>query len=836
VATPVEWEGDVALADGGTAHVRPVRSEDAERLVRFHGRQSPESIYLRYFTALPALSARQVERFTTVDHEDRMAFVALLDDELVGIAGWDRLEGPRAEVALAVDDAHRGRGIGTVLLEYLVAAAREVGITEFAGTVLPSNRRMLDVFRAAGFRTSSRFADGLVEVELGLEPSEASRAVIEAREHQAEARSVARALAPRTVAVVGAGRRPGTVGHELFRNLLANGFEGAAYPVNPNAHHVGSVRAWPSVLDVPDDVDLAVVAVPPAAVPGVVDECAAKRVRAVVVVTTGVEDEAGLVARARGSGMRVVGPASLGLVNTDPAVRLHATFAPIAPVPGRVACCSQSGPLGAAILERLRERRIGVSAFVDAGSKADLSANDVLQFWEGDERTAVVLLYLESFGNPRKFVRIVRRMARTKPVVAVAGAGAHSEVLGQIGVIRVDSLDRMFDVATVLDGHPVPAGRRVAVVSNADGPAAMAAEVSARAGLAVAATVVLPPMPSAADYGAAVAAVADGGEADSAVVLYAPHVDTPPADVVAAVAGAAGGLFPVVVSCFGALTPAQRREAPVPAFTFPDDAALALARVALYGEWRSRPAGREVVPDGLDAGAAAALVAAELDAHPGGRVLPVDGALALLAAAGVRPARSVLVRSADEAVAAAGELGRPVAVKATGLPALAKTEAGGLALDVTGPEEVRSAYERMAAALGDAMRPAVVQEMVTPGVDLAVTVRQAAAVGPVVVVGPGGAGAAPGGPADVAGAVPLTDLDADRLVAAAPGPVPDGARAGLADLLLRLAHLADAVPELAEVVCNPVIASADGAVVVDVRATVAPAPAVPALPDVRRLG
>lgn len=827
----------MALSDGGTVHIRPVVSDDGDRLVRFHGRQSPESIYLRYFTALPALSARQVERFTTVDREDRMAFVALLGDELVGIAGWDRLDGPKAEIALAVDDAHRGRGIGTVLLEYLVAAARAVGITSFVGTVLPSNRRMLDVFRAAGFQAGSRFADGVGEVALDLDPTEARRALIEGRAHTAEARSGARARAPRTVAVIGAGRRPGTVGHEVFRNLLANGFDGAAYPVNRSAHHVASVRAWPSVLDVPDDIDLAVVAVPPAAVPGVVDECAAKRVRAVVVVTTGVEDEAGLVARARGSGMRVVGPASLGVVSTDPAERLPAPGEPDVPPPGRVACCSQSGPLGAAILERLRELRIGVSAFVDAGSKADLSANDVLQYWEGDDRTDVVLLYLESYGNPRKYARRVRRMARTKPVVAVAGAGAHAEVLAQLGVIRVDSLDRMFDVARVLDGRPVPAGRRGAVVSTAEGPAALAAEVAERGGLRVTATVALAPMPAAADYGAAVAEVVAGGGADSAVVLYAPHLDTPPADVVGAVAEAAGGTFPVVVSCFGALTPAERRAAGVPAFTFPDDAATSLARVAAYGEWRSQPAGREVVPDGVDGGAAAALVGAELAAHPEGRALPLDRALALLDGAARLPmARTVLVASAEQAVAAAGEVGRPVAIKATGLPALAKSEAGGLALDVTGPGEVRAAYERMAGALGDAMRPAVVQAMVTPGVDLAVTVRQAAAVGPVVVVGPGGAGAAAGGPSEVAGAVPLTDLDAERLAAAAPGPVPDGARAGLADLLLRLAHLADVVPELAEVACNPVIASADGVAVVDVRVRVAPAPARPALPDVRRLG
>lgn len=837
MVTPFEWGGDVALADGGTVHVRLVSPADGDRLVRFHGRQSPESIYLRFFTALPALSARQVERFTTVDPEERVAFVALLGDEMVGIAGWDRLADGRAEVALSVDDAHRGRGVGTVLLEYLAAAARSVGLTELTGTVLPSNRRMLDVFKAAGFETSSRFADGVVEVVLRIEPTPAARAAIEAREHQAEARSVARVLAPRSVAVVGAGRRTGTVGHELFRNLLARGFEGPVYPVNRRAHHVASVRAWPSVLDVPDDLDLAVVAVPPAEVARVVDECAAKRVRALLVVTTGVEDEDGLVATARGHGMRVVGPGSLGLVNTDPAVGLQVTFVPVVPEPGRVACCSQSGPLGAAILERLRSLGIGVSTFVDAGEKADVSANDLLQFWEGDERTDVVLLYLESFGNPRKFARLVRRMTRTKPVVAVAAPRAHADaLLGQLGVIRVDSLDRLLDVARVLDGHPVPAGRRVAVVSNAAGPAGTAVDVCTGAGLDVVATTALPPGATPADYAGAVAALAAGGEVDAALVLYALHLDTPAAAVVDAVARAAaggGGRFPVVASCFGALTPAERRAAAVPELTFPDDAAVALARVAAYGEWRRLPAGREVVPDGVDTETVAAMVRDELAAHPDGRVLPHGRVLALLEGAARLPvARSRLVSSADEAVAAAAALGGPVALKATGLPGLAKSEAGGLALDVTGPDEVRAAYLRMEAALGEAMHPAVVQEMVAPGVDLAVAVRTAA-TGPVVTVGPGGAGVPGGGPGEVAGAVPLTDVDAERLAGAV---APAGAAASVADVLLRLSHLADVVPELAEVGCNPVIAKGGRAVVVDARVRVAPVPARPALPDVRRLG
>ena len=343
VPFPRQWVADAVLTDGGTVHVRPIVPGDTERIQRFHERQSPESIYFRFFSPRPRLSDRDVERFTTVDYVDRMAFVALLGDDIIGVARYDRHPARSdAEVAFFTDDQHQGRGVATVLLEYLAAAAREVGISGFTASVLPQNRRMLSVFKQAGFEVSSRFADGIVEVELAIEPTPAALALMEARAQQAGARSVERLLAPRSIAVVGASRQPGTVAHEVFRNLIDGGFEGPVYPVNHEADHVASVRTYPSVLAVPDDIDLAVVVVPAEQVLAVVEECAYKRVRGLVVLSAGFAEageegaalERRVVEAARRRGMRVIGPNCMGVVNTAPQVRMLATFAQVRPRPG----------------------------------------------------------------------------------------------------------------------------------------------------------------------------------------------------------------------------------------------------------------------------------------------------------------------------------------------------------------------------------------------------------------------------------------------------------------------------------------------------------------------
>ena len=872
---PEQWESDVVLADGSTAHVRPIRPDDRERLRDFHGRQSAESIYLRYFTPRPTLSESDLDRFTNVDYQDRMAFVAVLGDELIAVARYDRWTGrDDAEVAFMVDDAHQGLGIGTVLLEFLAEAARQVGYRRFSAQVLPSNRKMLRVFRQAGFRTTSEFGDGVIEVMLDIEPTPEALAAVETRSHLAEARSMARLLAPQSVAVIGAGRGSGGLGHEVVVNLLAAGFTGAVYPVNPAAGEVAGIPAVASVLDVPEPVDQAVIAVPAPLVADAVLECARARVQSLVIVSAGFREagaqgaaaEHELVSLARRYGMRVVGPNCLGVINTDPEVRLHSSHTPARPAPGPIGLLSQSGSLGTAILDHAGGLDLGISTFVEAGNKADVSANDLLQYWEDDDRTRLVLLHLESFGNARSFSRIVRRVGRQKPVVAVkSGAviagwaaeepwlqGATADaLLAQMGVIRVDAIEAMFDVARVLVHQPLAAGRRVALVGNAGGPTRLAADACVGAGLTLASLgdttlaqlrEVLPPAGMADNpvdlthragpdhYAAALSAVADDPGVDAVLVIYAPPLSDRTSEVIDAItATAPAGGKPVVATALGvgAVDLPSPGDGAVPSFTFPERAARALGAAAAYGAWRAEDAGEPPVLEGVDGGLARLLVDEALEDHPNGAVLGPTEADALLAAYGIAVAPRRLAATSSEAVRAAKAIGFPVTLKATGLEHLGKTEAAGVALDLHRADEVRRAHRRMFEALGDAMVPALVQAMVQPGLDLSVAIHQHPAVGGVLAVGPGGASGAIGGPA-LLRVLPLTDADIDRLLATSPlsawtsvcEPAVD--QAALADLLARFSRLADDLPEAAEVVGNPVIVSSRGAILADARVRLAP--------------
>ncbi|HZM42828.1 MAG TPA: GNAT family N-acetyltransferase, partial [Acidimicrobiales bacterium] len=430
---PAEWDADVVLADGGTVRIRPIRPDDAGRIVAFHSLQSPESIYFRYFSPHPRLTEAEVNHLTHVDYVDRMAFVVLRDDAMVGVARYDRYPlRSEAEIAFFVDDRHRGRGIAPILLEYLVVAARRAGIRSFTATVLPSNQRMTSVFRKAGFELRSTFDEGVIEVHFDLQPTPEAEAAVEARAQRAEAESVRLLLAPRSVAVIGAGRERGNVGHAVLRNLLLHEFAGPVYPVNPHAPHVAGVSASASVEAIEGPVDLAVVVVPAPEVPDTIAACGRKGVKAAIVITAGFAESgpegaalsAATLRAARRYGVRLLGPNCLGVINTDPEVRLHATFATPGVRRGPVALLSESGTIGGALLERVAEAGLGASSFAAIGNRADVSANDLLQYWADDRRTEVVLLYLESFGNARKFSRIARQMSRTKPIVAVKSGGA----------------------------------------------------------------------------------------------------------------------------------------------------------------------------------------------------------------------------------------------------------------------------------------------------------------------------------------------------------------------------------------------------------------------------
>jgi acyl-CoA synthetase (NDP forming)/RimJ/RimL family protein N-acetyltransferase len=875
---PAGFETDVVLADGATAHVRPIRPDDGPRILDFHGRQSPQSIYFRYFSPRPRLSEREVERMTDVDYVDRMALVAVRGDELLGVARYDRWRHrSEAEVAFFVDDANHGRGLATVLLEHLAVRAREVGLTGFTASVLPSNRKMIGVFTQAGFESATRFADGIVEVRLGITPTPEAEAAIEARARAAASEAVRRLLSPRSVAVIGASREPGKVGYEVVRNLLRGGFQGAVHPVNPVAQQVASIPTVPSILDVPDDVDLAVIALPAPLVAAAVEECGRKQVYGAIVISSGFAEEgpegaareAEVLRVARSWGIRLIGPNVLGILNTDPAVRLTATFAQVAPLPGRVSLLSESGMVGAAIVARARDESVGISSFVALGNRADVSGNDLLQYWENDPATDVVCMYIESFGNARHFSRLARRLTRVKPVVAVKAAWhagvspdtvLHTDdvLLRQTGVIRVPTLPDLLDTARLLLSQPLPRGRRVAVVGNAGGSLAIAADALLAADLelaalapatreAVAGLVGRPVAPGdLVDLGlradgscfaqALELLTADPG-VDGVVVVFAPSLGGTALDVRDALDDVAR-THPdhTLVGCFYPGTPARGQDdgkPSVPLFDAVDRAARALGRAAAYAAWLREEPG--VVPELDDEERAGArdLVSAAL--ARGSEALHLPEVAELLGAVGVDVVPTAEVTSLDEATMAAGLMGYPVALKACVRDAMAKTLVAGLALDLADAGALQAAWDRMVERLGDAVTPALVQPMVEPGVDVAIAVHDHPEVGPVITLRPGGANAALDQAAEVA-VLPLGDEEAARLIARSRlAPYLDpGATAALQSLLLRIGALVEEVPEVVGLWANPVIVSSDRAVAIEAQVDLA-AVDRDRLPPIRRV-
>jgi acyl-CoA synthetase (NDP forming)/GNAT superfamily N-acetyltransferase len=656
---PPHWEADVVVADGGIVHLRPIEPSDADALVTFHGGLSARTRYLRYFSAYPRIPERDLYRFTHVDHHDRVALVAWLGDEIIAVGRYEGTPGTdEAEVAFVVADAHQGRGIGSVLLEHLAAAARERGIARFTALVLAENDAMIRVFREAGYQTTRHLEHGEITLTFDVDETALTEKVMREREQHAEAQSIRRLLFARAIAVVGASNDRGKIGNVVVRNLLRMGLVGTLYPVNEHARHVSGVRAYPSVLDVPDPVDLAVVCIPADAVPQVVEQCAAKGVHALVVISGGYgesgdaagrEAQRALVAKARQHGMRVVGPNCLGVINTDPDVRLNASLAATPPLPGRAGFFCQSGALGIAVPGEATRHGLGVSTFVSTGNRADVSGNDLLQYWETDEATDVVLLYLESFGNPRKFARLARRLGRRKPIVAVksgrglvsAGPASTAVELPEVtvaalfeasGVIRVDTLGDLLDVALLLSTQPLPRGDRVAVVSNSTAVAVLVADACASAHL---------PLSRLADVGAdatpdafetAVLDAVRADDVDAVVAVFVPPLSDIAADEYAAALHSAVGDKPVLSTFLGfegiptALAkpgPSAPTPGSVPSYRTPERAVRALAGVVRYAQWRRRAPGRVPGFD-VDEARARSLLAAD----------PVD-ATALLACYGI---------------------------------------------------------------------------------------------------------------------------------------------------------------------------------------------------------
>jgi acetate---CoA ligase (ADP-forming) len=858
---------DVVLRDGSTMRFRPPVPEDVAGLLDFFRGLSDRSLYLR-FHGHPSVDEHLVEPMLESDWGERGALLGTKDERVVAVANYVRLRDVRtAEVAFAVADDFQGRGIATRLLERLAAAAASVGIEQFLAEVMLGNDAMLRVFAEAGFQTKRETVSGTVEVRLSLAPTEHLRVRVDERDHVAVVSSLGPFFEPKSLAVIGASPRAGSIGGELFRNVLRADFLGVAYPVNRSGESVAGVRAYRSVADVGEPIDLAVISLPGPAVLDAAAEALEAGVRALCVISAGFaeigsEGEARqeqLLELVRTHGARLLGPNCLGIAVAAP--RLNATFGPRALPPGNVGFSSQSGALGLAVLERAAERRLGLSAFVSVGNKADISSNDLLEYWEEDAATDVVLLYLESFGNPRKFGRVARRVARTKPIVAMkagrTGAGAraassHTAALAgseaavdalfhQAGVLRVDTLEELLNVTGLLAAQPLPRGRNVAVLTNAGGLGILCADACDAAGLT------LPPLadttveqlrdvlPSEASLtnpvdmlGSAVGAtyeqalpplLRDPG-VDAVIVLFVPPVVAGAEEVAEAIARAVEQgevtdkpVLACVISAAG--TPEQLLSAPVATFAYPESAARALGRAADRAEWLRRPQGRVPEPDGIDTAAARLVVQTA-----GDRWLTPGETRDLLQAYGVPLVQERTAETVDEARVQARELGYPVVLK-TGVAGVHKTERGGVALDLRDDDAVRSAAERIDP-------PFIVQPLVTGGVELLVGAVQDSVFGPLVAVGPGGTLAELIGEASFRLA-PLTDSDANelvthgkvgRLLSGFRGAPPADAGAA-ADVLLRIGLMVNDLPGIAELDLNPVIAGPSGCLVVDARVRIA---------------
>jgi acetate---CoA ligase (ADP-forming) len=870
--TPSAGAVDVILRDGSTLRLRPPGPDDADALVAFFAGLSERSRYQR-FHGLRTVDASLVERYLELDWSERGALVGLLAgdggrERIVALAEYARLRGPAsAEIAFTVADELQGRGVATRMLEQLVPRAAAAGIEQFVAEVMSTNSAMLAVFADAGFEVTRKLAGGEVEVHFPIATTTRYRERVEERDHIAVAASLRPFFAPAGVAVIGASKRRGSIGGELFRNILAADFAGAAYPVNRTGEAVAGVRGYRTIEEVPDAVDLAVICVPGEHVVDSAEAALQKGVPALCVISAGfaeighegVERQERLLALVRAHGARLVGPNCLGIA--VPGVGLNATFGPGALPAGRIALSSQSGALGLAMLERASERGLGFSAFVSIGNKADVSSNDLLEWWEEDEGTDVVLLYLESFGNPQKFGRLAARVARRKPILAlkagVTSAGAraassHTAALAgsdaavealfrQTGVLRARTLEELVDLAALLSHQPLPHGRRVAVVTNAGGLAILCADACDAAGLELpelsqetqtALAQVLPTEAALTNpvdllgsatgetYAHALPHILRDQSVDAVIALFVPPVVAGAEEVAAAIRQTvereASGkpLLAVVVSAEGIPTVLRDVDSPVAAFSYPESAARALGLAAERADWLRRPVG--TVPlVGVDEARGRRLVDAALAATDDVWLEPA-AARELLSAYGIPLVPERFASNADEAVAAAGELGYPVVLK-TAATGVHKTETGGVALDLGDEREVQAAAERIGA-------PLLVQPMVTGGVELLAGMVQDPVFGPLVAFGPGGVLAELIGGAEFRIA-PLTDVDAEelvnggkagRLVRGFRGAPPADAGA-LIDLVQRLSQLAQDVPEVAELDLNPVLALPDGCLAVDAR-------------------
>ncbi|MBI2934143.1 MAG: GNAT family N-acetyltransferase [Chloroflexi bacterium] len=884
----------VTLKDGSSLRLRAIRRDDEEKLIGLFYRLSHRAVYLRFHHVLHNLSREEAQRFAAVDYDNTFAIVATVgegaQEKIVGVGRYARL--PKrdvAEVSFTVENGYQGRGIGTHLMERLAGLAHEKGIRAFEAEVLAENAEMMNVFRDSGFTVTRQTEDGVYLVGLAITPTREGEEVSAEREKLATIASLMPLLTPRSIAVIGASRRSGSIGNKVFHNLLEQEFAGVVYPVNSHALAVASVKAYPTILDIPAEVDTAVLIVPAALVPGIADQCGRKGVRGLVVISAGfaesgpegIERQKTLMDIVTNYGMRLVGPNCMGIINTAPDVSMNGTFSSVFPSPGKIAFATQSGALELAILEYARTLNLGLSTVVSIGNMADVSGVDLLQYWEEDPSTRVILLYLESFGDPRKFARVARRVAMTKPIIAVksgrtpagsraaashTGAMASTEVgvdalFTQAGIIRVDTLEALFDVANLLSQQPIPRGNRVAILTNGGGPGILTADACASEGLE------LPPisdgareelrsfLPPGSNLTNPVDMTADGtaeqylkalrllereDQFDIIIVIFIPPIATSPEAVAAAIREVAPQFRNkgrIVVASFvgGRGAPpglGSEKEGFVPAFNFPEATAKALASAFTYGRWLTRPRG--AVPDlkGIDRERARQVLKAASEQRPEGTgwISPLS-AFDLLNCYGINTLPVRAASTPDEAIRAAEATGYPVAAKLLSATIAHKTEVRGVFLDLHTGTEVENAFRKLEERMAEMKRQAemqgvMIQPMMTSGIEVIAGVTQDPAFGPLIMFGLGGIQAELF--KDVTFKIhPLTNIDAGEMVrsvkayqllqgwrGAAPSDI-----AAIEYLLLRISAMVEDLPQIRELDLNPVkvFEKGKGYVVVDAR-------------------
>jgi acetyl coenzyme A synthetase (ADP forming)-like protein len=877
---PSQYETNIVLKDGSSILVRPIKRNDAQAWTDFVSRLSPRTRYLRFQHAIsdPA-SPEDAVRFCSVDYHDTFAFVAEVRREpkrdIVAIARYYRLpEGRSAEVAIVIEDDYQGRGLGTGLLERLADVARQNGIDSFEADVTAENSQMMNVFKDYGFHVVSELQAGEYHVTFPITRTPTVEARESERERTSTLSSLHALLEPQSVAVIGASRHPGTIGYLLLQCLIEGGFSGKIYPVNPNTDSLMSLKSYPSVADIPDAIDMALIAVPSRLVAKVADECGHKGVRVLVVISDGFKEtgpegasrETELRDIAFGHGMRLVGPNCMGVINTAPALKMNATFSPVYPPPGNVAFLSQSGAMGLVVLEYASNLNMGISTFISVGNRADISSNDMMEYWEQDPATDVILLYLESFGNPRRFSRLARRVTSKKPVVVVkggrtqagsraasshTGAMATSDVVSDVlfrhaGIIRVNLMEEMFDVAALLSNQPLPRGRRLVIVTNGGGPGIIAADAAARQGLTL-------PQPSPAltaslksalkrdigihnpldttagadaeEFHGILKVLASDRSSDAVLAIFIPPVIAGTVDFEKAISDVAPYYSKAgkpLLACFlgqrGFKARLGSEGSFVPSYPFPEEAIAALGRAVEYAEMRRKPTGGIPDIEGIEREKARDIIGRAMAASLERPLwLRPEEIGALLGCYGLRLVGTVTAGTPDQAAAAAAKLGFPVAVKLASATITHKSDVGGVVLDLSSADEVEQAFNDIRARLekegrqGE-MQGVIVQPMIREGIETIAGVTQDPLFGPLIMFGSGGIYAELLN--DVALRLhPITDLDAQEMI----GSIkmarmfegfrgsPPADTASVQELLLRLSAMVEDIPQIAELDFNPVI-------------------------------